>query len=167
MGNYGQRMWALRLRPSQILVSLATGVVVALTVIGAGLGLIEFHGGRWPWWFHGVAVALITGLITALLTQLHVRELSRREARRVAGERMSHEVCNALQILVQCTYLQPDQRTQLEGEAIERLRAAAREILPNILDIPTSARPTPPLSLVQDEGKRKSGKAGRAAAGLK
>jgi hypothetical protein len=131
------------------------------------LGLIEFHGGRWPWWFHGVAVALITGLITALLTQLHVRELSRREARRVAGERMSHEVCNALQILVQCTYLQPDQRKQLEDEALERLRAAAREILPNILDIPTNARPTPPLSLVQGGGKRKPGKAGGAAAGLK
>ena len=160
-------MWALRLRPSQILVSLATGVVVALTVIGAGLGLIEFHGGRWPWWFHGVAVALITGLITALLTQLHVRELSRREARRVAGERMSHEVCNALQILVQCTYLQPDQRAQLEGEAIERLRAAAREILPNILDIPTNARPTPSLSLVQGGRQHKSEKADRAAAGVK
>ena len=167
MGSYGQRMWALLLRPPQILVSLATGAVLAITVLGAGLGLIEFHGGRWPWWFHGVAVALITGLITALLTQLHVRELSRREARRVAGERMSHEVCNALQILVQCTYLQPDQRAQLEGEAIERLRAAAREILPNILDIPTNARPTPPLSLVQGGGKRKPGKAGGAAAGLK
>jgi membrane protein implicated in regulation of membrane protease activity len=154
-------MWALLLRPPQILVSLATGAVVALTVLGAGLGLIGFHGGRWPWWFHGVAVALITGLITALLAQLHVRELSRREARRVAGERMSHEVCNALQILVQCTYLQPDQRAQLEGEAIERIRIAAREILPNILDIPDNARPSPPSSL---GGKLKSGK---AAAGLK
>jgi hypothetical protein len=160
MGSYGQKMWALLLRPPQILVSLATGAVVALTVLGTGLGLIRFHGGGWPWWFHGIAVALITGLITALLAQLHVRELSRREARRLAGERMSHEVCNALQILVQRTYLQPDQRAQLEDEAIERIRTAAREILPNILDIPTISRPAPP----EWEGKRKSGK---AAAGLK
>jgi hypothetical protein len=56
---------------------------------------------------------------------------------------------------------------QLEDEAIERIRAAAREILPNILDIPTNARPTPPSSLGQEEEKRKSGKAGRAAAGMK
>jgi len=167
MRSYGQRMWALLFRPPQVIVSLATGAVVALTVLGAGLGLIEFHGGRWPWWFHGVAVALITGLITTLLDQLHVRELSRRKARRLAGERMSHEVCTALQILVQCTYLQPDQRAQLEEEAIERIRTAAREILPNILDIPANARPSPPSSLGQEEGKRKSGKAGRAAAGLK
>jgi hypothetical protein len=164
MGSYGQRMWALLLRSPQILVPFAAGAVVVLSVLGTGLGLIEFHGGRWPWWFHGVAVALITGLITALLTQLHVRELSRREARRLAGERMSHEVCTALQILVQCTYLQPDQRAQLEKEAIERIRNAARDILPNILDIPANARPSPPSSLGQEEGKRKSGK---AAAGLK
>ena len=163
MGSYRQRMWALLFRAPQIIVSLATGAVVALSVLGAGLGLIEFHGGRWPWWFHGVVVALITGLITTLLAQLHVRELSRRKARRLAGERMSHEVCNALQILVQCTYLQPDQRVQLEEEAIERIRTAAREILPNILDIPANARPTPPPSLGQGGGKRKSGK----AAGLK
>jgi membrane protein implicated in regulation of membrane protease activity len=160
-------MWALLFRAPQIIVSLATGAAVALTVLGTGLGLIKFHGGRWPWWFHGVAVAMITGLITTLLTKLNVRELSRHEARRLAGERMSHEVCNALQILVQRTYLQPERRMQLEDEAIERIRNAAREILPNILGIPTNARPTPPSSLGQEEGKRKSGKAGRAAAGLK
>ena len=164
MGSYGQKMWALLLRPPQVIVSLAIGAVVALTILGAGLGLIKFHGGRWPWWFHGVAVAVITGLITTLLTQSHVRELRRREARMLAGERVSHEVCNALQILVQRTYLQPDQRAQLEDEAIERIRTAAREILPNILDIPNNARPTPPSSLGQEEEKRKSGK---AAAGLK
>ena len=165
--GYGQRMWALLLRAPPILVSLAIGAVVALTVLGAGLGLIEFHGGRWPWWFHGVSVALATGLIVTLLTYLHVRELSRREARRLAGERMSHEVCNALQILVQRTYLQPDQRMQLEDEAIERIRSAAREILPNILDIPTNARPVLPFSLGQGERERKSEKAGRAVAGMK
>ena len=80
MRAFGQRMWALAIR-SQILVSLAIGAAATFTVLGTGLSLIEFHGGRWPWWFHGVAVALITGLITTLLAQLHVRELSRREAR--------------------------------------------------------------------------------------
>lgn len=167
MRNYGQRMGALLLRLPQSLMSLAAGVVVALTVLGAGLGLIKFHGGRWEWWFHGVAVALITGLITSVLTQLHIRELSRGEARRLAGERMSHEVCNALQILVQSTYLHPDQRAQSESEAIERIRVAARDILPNILDIPINLRPTPSVRLGQRPGaKRKSAKASGAPTGL-
>jgi membrane protein implicated in regulation of membrane protease activity len=160
-------MWALLFRPQKILVSLAIGVVVALTVLGAGLALIKFHGRGWPWWFHGVVIALVTGVIATLITQFHVRELSRREARRLAGEHMSHEVCNALQILVQRTYLQPEQRMQLEDEAIERIRNAAREILPNILGIPTNARPVPPLSSGQGEGEHKSGKASRAAVGSK
>lgn len=147
---------------SQILVSLAIGAAAALTVIGAGLSLIRFHGGIWPWWFHGVAVALITGLITALLTNLHVREVSRREERRLAGERMSHEMCTSLQILSQCKYLQGEQteassqspqHTQWESEAIERLRIAAREILPELLAIPADARPT--LDSLPAEGKAK------------
>jgi len=159
-------MWALLLQQPQFVLSLSAGTVVALTVVGAGLGLIKFHGGNWEWWFHGVVVALITGLVTSVLTQLHVRELSRREARRRAGERMSHEVCNALQILVQCEYLQPDQRAQLETEAIERIRVAARDILPNILDIPANARPTPTVSLGQRaEAKLKSEKASRVSIG--
>lgn len=164
MRRYGQKISALLLRQSQISVSLATGAVVAFTVLGAGLGLIKFHGGRWPWWFHGAVIALITGLITALLTKLNLREHSRREARRLAGECMSHEVCTALQILVQRTYLEPDQRAQLEDEAIERLRVAVREIMPGILDIPTTARPAASVSPGQDNGKSKSEKAGGAAA---
>jgi membrane protein implicated in regulation of membrane protease activity len=155
MGSFGQRMGNLFFR-SQILVSLATGAVVAFTVLGAGLALIRFHGRGWPWWFHGVAVALITGLIAALLTRLYVRELSRREARRLAGERLSHEVCNALQILVQRMYLQPGQRAELEDEAIERIRTAAREMLPNILDIPINARPASPFFPGQEKKKRQS-----------
>ena len=166
MSSYRQRMWALLLQQPQFVLSLSAGTVVALTVLGAGLGLIKFHGGSWEWWFHGVVVALITGLVTSVLTQLYVRELSRREARRRAGERMSHEVCNALQILVQCEYLQPDQRAQLENEAIERIRVAARDILPNILDIPANARPTPTLFPGQRaEAKLKSEKASRVSIG--
>ena len=139
-----------------ISVSLAIGAAMALTVLGAGLAMIKFHGKGWPWWFHGVAVALITGLIAALLTRLYVRELTRREARRLAGERMSHEVCNALQILVQRMYLQPGQRAQLEDEAIERIRTAAREMLPNLLDIPITSRPASPLPFAQEKKKRQS-----------
>ena len=166
MLRHVHRIWILLIRRSQFLVSLSTGALVALTVLGAGLGMIKFHGGRWQWWFHGVAIALITGLITTALTQLHVRELRRREARRLAGERMSHEVCTALQILFQCTYLQPDQRSQLEGEAIERIRVAVREVLPNILEIPTDARPIPSVASCQRaEVKHKSGNASSATAG--
>jgi hypothetical protein len=154
MRTYGQRMWALSLR-SQFCVALTIGSAAAFTVLGAGLALIKFHGGIWPWWFHGVSVALITGLITTLLTYLHVREVSRREARRLAGELMSHEVCTALQILLQCKYLQPNQRTKLESEAIERLRVAAREILPNLLEMSTNMRPAPLSSPEEAEEQRK------------
>jgi hypothetical protein len=79
---------------------------------------------------------------------------------------MSHEVCNALQILVQCTYLQPDQRAQLEGEAMERIRVAVREIMPDILDIPPNARPAQSSLGHAAEAKRKYRKASRASAGL-
>ena len=134
---------------SQILMSLMIGTSAAFTVVLAGCVLIKAHGGIWPWWFHGVAVALITGAITTLLTRLHLNEVSRREVRRLAGERMSHEVCTALQILTQCTYLQPNQRAQWEADAIERLRVAARDILPGILGIPNNARPIP-ISALKD-----------------
>jgi membrane protein implicated in regulation of membrane protease activity len=150
----GQPIGDLLLR-RHIFISLAIGAAMALTVLGAGLAMIKFHGKGWPWWFHGVAVALITGLIAALLTRLYVRELTRREARRLAGERMSHEVCNALQILVQRMYLQPAQRAQLEDEAIERIRTAAREMLPNLLDIPIKSRPASPLPFAQAEKKKR------------
>jgi hypothetical protein len=132
----------LRLQ-SQTLALLAVGTSVAATVFGTGLALIKFHGGIWPWWFHGLSVALATGFIAVLATYLHLQEVSRREARRRAGERMSHEVCSALQILFQCTYLYPLQRSQLETEAIERIHVAVRQILPNILEMPVDIRPAP------------------------
>jgi len=138
---------------SRTLVSLGVGTASACTVLGAGFALIKFHGGIWPWWFHGIAVALITGSITTLAAYLHLREVQRREARRLVGERMSHEVCTALQILFQCTYLQPVQRSKLEGEAIERLHVAVREILPGLLEMPTNVRPTSPSN---GRGKAKS-----------
>ncbi len=136
----GQGAWLLN-DGSRATAALAIGTAAALTVLGAGLSLIKFHGGIWPWWFHGLSVALITGLITTLFMHFHLREVSRREERRLAGERLSHEVCTALQILFQCTYLQPEQRSQLEGEAITRLHVAARELLPNLLEIASHARP--------------------------
>jgi hypothetical protein len=118
-----------------------TGFVVAFTMLATGLSLIEAHGNGWPWWFHGIVIALITGFTAALLTWLYAREIRHHEVRMQAGERMSHEVCNALQILVQRTYLYPERRTQLEDEAIERIRKVTREILPDILDIPIQSRP--------------------------
>jgi hypothetical protein len=145
-----RRMWAVAFR-SQIAVSIAIGAAAACTVLGAGLSLIKFHGGIWPWWFHAVAVALITGVITTLLTHLHVSEVRRRAAQMLTGERMSHEMCTALQILSQCRYakdghsefiFEPHQRMQWEGEAIERLRVAARELLPILLELDTPIDPS-------------------------
>ena len=114
-----------------------TGVVVEVTSLGVGLLLIQAHGSGWPWWF----IASITGSMAALITWLYAREMKRHEVQVRAGERMSHEVCNALQILVQRTYLYPERRTQLEDEAIERIHKATREILPAMLEIPIAARP--------------------------
>jgi len=154
--TYGQRICELSPR-SQKIVALAVVTAAAFVVLGAGLALIKFHGGIWPWWFHGLAVALITGLITTIFAHFHIREVSRTETRRLAGERMSHEVCTALQILFQCTYLQPRQQSQLESEAIERLRVAAREILPSLLEIPPNFRPVSASSLSEEDKTHKLG----------
>ena len=76
-----------------------------------------------------------------LLTRLYIREVKLRENRLLAGERMSHEVCNALQLLVQRSYLCPELRAQLEDGAIERIRNVVRRQLPAVLEIPVRKRP--------------------------
>jgi hypothetical protein len=134
-----------------IVLAVLTGGAVAFTILGLGLMLIYAHGHGWPWWFHGAVIALVTGLLAGLLTWLYVCEVKRHERQVLAGEQISHEVCNALQILVQRTYLYPERRTQLEDEAIERIRKVTREILPSILQIPMEARPVSPLANEQTQ----------------
>ncbi len=124
--------------------ALFTGVVVELTSIGVGLLLIRAHGNGWPWWFHGIVISLITGLMAATITWLYAREMRLHDGQVRTAEQMSHEVCNALQILVQRMYLYPERRTQLEDEAIERIRKATREVLPDLLQIPVGSRPQSP-----------------------
>ena len=144
----------LRRRP--ILLVMVTGSAVALTILVVGLALISTHGnGGWPWWFHGVIISIVTGLLAAFLTNMQVREMKRREARLLAMEQTSHEVCNALQVLVQRMYLHPEHRAQLEDEAIERIRNIMREKLPNVLEIPLKARPSSHLLPSADEKQRK------------
>jgi hypothetical protein len=128
-------------RQRPVVFAVFTGVAVAFTILGAGLLLIKAHGNNWPWWCHGTVIAVSSGLMAALSTWLYTCEMRHHEVRMQAGERISHEVCNALQVLVQRAYLYPEQRTQLEDEAIERIRTATREILPTILQIPVEARP--------------------------
>jgi len=117
---------------------------VELTSIGVGLLLIQAHGNGWPWWFHGIVISLVTGLMAATITWLYAREMRLHDGQVRTAEQMSHEVCNALQILVQRSYLYPDRRTQLEDEAIERIRKATREVLPDLLQIPVESRPQSP-----------------------
>ena len=126
--------------------ALFTGVVVELTSIGVGLLLIRAHGNGWPWWFHGVVISLITGLMAATITWLYAREMRLHDGQVQAAEQMSHEVCNALQILVQRRYMYPERRTQLEDEAIERIRKATREVLPDLFQIPVESRPQSPVA---------------------
>jgi hypothetical protein len=94
--------------------------------------------------------------VAAVFAGLVLRELCRRDARRLAGNHLSHEVGNALQILVDRIYLHPDQREQLEDEAIERIRAAARGILPHMVGMPANGATASPSSLGEGEAKRKS-----------
>jgi len=143
----------LRRRP--IVLVVVTGAAVALTILVVGLALISTHGNGWPWWLHGVIISLATGLLASFLTHLQVREMKRREARLLAMEQTSHEVCNALQVLVQRMYLHPEHRAQLEDEAIERIRNIMREKLPNVLEIPLKARPSSHLLPSADEKQRK------------
>jgi hypothetical protein len=136
--------------------AVLTGGAVVATSLGAGLLLIRAHGNGWPWWFHGIVIASITGFMAALITWLYACEMRRHEVQVRAGERMSHEVCNALQILVQRTYLYPERRTQLEDEAIERIHKATREILPAMLEIPIEARPQSQFSNAIARNRRRS-----------
>jgi len=119
---------------------------VVFTSIGVGLLLIRVHGNGWPWWLHGTVISLVTGLMAATITWLYAREMKIHDGQLRTAEQMSHEVCNALQILVQRMYLYPERRTQLEDEAIERIRKATREVLPDLFHIPVESRPQSPLA---------------------
>jgi PAS domain S-box-containing protein len=51
------------------LLPIVSGLSVAVTILCVGLLLIKAHGPGWPWWFHGVGIALVSGLFAAFLTR--------------------------------------------------------------------------------------------------
>ena len=116
--------------------ALSAGVVVVATSFGVGLSLIRAHGSGWPWWFHGVIVASITGFMAALITYsvcnswLKERERAENQERIIAD--VNHHVNNALTIIRGRDLLAEAERDRVVEAEIERIIWAVREILPRV-----------------------------------
>ena len=116
--------------------AVLTGVVVVVTSFGAGLLLIRAHGGRWPWWFHGIVIASITGFMAALITysvcNSWLRDRNRaKNQERIIGE-VNHHINNALTIIRGRKLLAETERDRLVEAEIERISWTIREILPRV-----------------------------------
>ncbi len=113
-----------------------TGVAVVATSFGAGLLLLRAHGSRWPWWFHGIVIASITGFLAALITysicNSWLRESNRaKNQERIIAE-VNHHINNALTIIRGRQLLAETERDRLVEAEIERIIWAVREILPMV-----------------------------------
>jgi hypothetical protein len=113
-----------------------TGGAVAFTILGAGLLLIQVHGNGWPWWFHGIVIASITGLMAALITYsvcnsgLRDRNRAKNQERIIAE--LNHHVNNALTIIRGRKLLPETESDRLVEAEIERISWTIREILPRV-----------------------------------
>jgi hypothetical protein len=80
-----------------------SGVAVVATSFGAGLLLLRAHGGSWPWWFHGIVIASITGFLAALITysvcNSWLRERNRAKNQEQIIAEVNHHINNALTII--------------------------------------------------------------------
>ena len=116
--------------------AVLTGLVVVATSIGAGLLLIRAHGAGWPWWFHGIVIASITGLMAALITYsvcnswLKDRNRAKNQERIIAE--VNHHINNALTIIRGRKLLAETERDRLIEAEIERIIWAMKEILPRV-----------------------------------
>ncbi len=113
-----------------------TGVVVVATSLGAGLLLIQAHGNSWPWWFHGIVIASITGFMAALITYSVCKSWLRDRNRAKNQERIiaevNHHINNALTIIRGHKLLAETERDRLIEAEIERIVWAMKEILPRV-----------------------------------
>ena len=113
-----------------------TGVVVEITSFGVGLLLIQAHGNGWPWWFHGVVIASITGFMAALITYFVCNSWIRDRDRAKNQERIiaeiNHHVNNALTIIRGRKVFAETERDRLVEAEIERIIWAMTEILPRV-----------------------------------
>ena len=116
--------------------ALLTGVVVVATSVGAGLLLIQAHGNGWPWWFHGIVIASITGFMAALITYFVCNSWLRDRNRAKNQERIiaevNHHINNALTIIRGRKLLAETERDRLIEAEIERIVWAMKEILPRV-----------------------------------
>jgi PAS domain S-box-containing protein len=72
--SWFQRSDRMLWRPT--LIPIISGFSVAGTILALGLLLIKAHGPGWPWWFHGVSIAVASGLVAAFLTRgVNYREI--------------------------------------------------------------------------------------------
>ena len=113
-----------------------TGVVVEVTSLGAGLLLMRAHGNGWPWWFHGIVIASITGFMAALITYFVCNSWLRDRNRAKNQERIiaevNHHINNALTIIRGRKLLAETERDRLIEAEIERIVWAMKEILPRV-----------------------------------
>jgi signal transduction histidine kinase len=122
-----------------------TGVVVEVTSLGAGLLLMRAHGNGWPWWFHGIVIASITGFMAGLITWLYTREMRHHDITRsklaeeslrnseklaVAGRMaatVAHEINNPLEAVTDALYLLAESPS-LDNSARQFLTIAQDEL---------------------------------------
>lgn len=135
--------------------AVLTGVVVVVTSFGAGLLLIQAHGNSWPWWFHGIVIASITGFMAALITYSVCKSWLRDRNRAKNQERIiaevNHHINNALTIIRGRKLLAETERDRLVEAEIERIIWAMKEILPmvregaeqDMSDFPKYRKPSP------------------------
>lgn len=144
----------------QGLIPVGFGVLAAGCVVGMGILTLPMHAG-FPFWLHGSMIALCTGALVGGMARWLVRELRYqaeiRSIRLQAAELISHEICNALQVLIQRDYVNPADRDRYINDAIERIHVAVRDVLPSVSGIHPVDRPTSLTPAV----KKKSAAAGR------
>ena len=110
----------------------------ACVILGVGLLLIQAHGNGWPWWFHGIVIASITGLMAALITYsvcnswLRDRNRAKNHERIIAE--LNHHINNALLIIRGRKLLTETERDRLVEAEIERIIWAMKEILPRVTE---------------------------------
>jgi hypothetical protein len=116
--------------------ALLTGVVVVATSVGAGLLLIQAHGGGWPWWFHGIVIASITGFMAALITysvcNSWLRDRNRAKNQEQIIAEVNHHINNALTVIRGRKLLPETESDRIIEAEIKRISWAIKEILPNV-----------------------------------
>jgi DNA-binding response OmpR family regulator len=135
-GRTQQPLGEARVLKHPVAFAVFTGVVVEVTSLGAGLLLIRAHGNGWPWWFHGIVIASITGFMAALITysvcNSWLRDRNRaKNQERIIGE-VNHHINNALTIIRGRKLLAEAERDRLVEAEIERISWTIREILPRV-----------------------------------